>query len=62
MTTLQQRHQGPHHPFLLPISSTLSPNTPLTLPSPIPVRITNRNTIASQRNSIANGLVNSEQL
>jgi hypothetical protein len=37
-------------------------NTPLTLPSPIPVRITNRDTIASQRNSIANGLVNPEQL
>ena len=62
MTTLQQRHQGPHHPFSLPTSSTLSPDTPLTLPSLIPVRITNRDTIASQRNSIANGLVNPEQL
>ncbi|CAB4001416.1 Hypothetical predicted protein [Paramuricea clavata] len=48
MTTLQQRHQGPHHP--------------LTLPIPIPVRITNRDTITSQRNPIANGLVNPEQL
>ena len=62
MTTLQQRHQGPHHTFSLPTSSTLSPNTPLTLPSLIPVRITNRDTIASQCNSIANGLVNPEQL
>ena len=32
MTTLQQRHQRPHHPFSLPTSSTPSPNTPLTLP------------------------------
>ena len=63
MTTFQPRHAaGTAPPFLITYtSSTLSPNTPLTLSCPIPVRITNPDPVASQRNSFANsvnGLVN----